>query len=168
MGARCRGLLEAAEGDLDAALASCERALEAHERMPVPFERARTLLIYGTVLRRARRRRAAREAIEAALSIFEGLPAPVWADNARAELARIGGRATSGEGLTGSEPPRGGEAEPARRTVHESRGRVRLHQVPVHERHDGVRRSHQLGAAARRVLGAPRGDRNEGRDARDR
>jgi DNA-binding CsgD family transcriptional regulator len=103
MGARCRGLLEAAEGDLEAALASCERALEAHERMPVPFERARTLLIYGTMLRRAKRRKAAREAIEAALSIFKGLPAPVWADNARAELARIGGRATSGDGLTEAE-----------------------------------------------------------------
>jgi DNA-binding CsgD family transcriptional regulator len=103
MGARCRGLLEAAEGDLKAALASCERALEVHERMPVPFERARTLLIYGTMLRRAKRRKAAREVIEAALSIFERLPAPVWADNARAELARIGGRTTSGDALTEGE-----------------------------------------------------------------
>ncbi len=103
MGARCRGLLLAAEGDLEGALASCERALEVHERMPVPFERARTLLIYGAILRRARRRRAAREAIEAALVIFEALPAPVWADNARAELARIGGRAASGDGLTEGE-----------------------------------------------------------------
>ena len=38
-----------------------------------------------------------------ALSIFEALPAPVWAENARAELARIGGRAPSGGGLTASE-----------------------------------------------------------------
>ena len=74
MGARCRALLQAAEGDLDAALADCERALEVHERMPSPFERARTLLIHGTILRRAKRRKAAREAIEAALSIFEALP----------------------------------------------------------------------------------------------
>ena len=50
-----------------------------------------------------KRRKAAREAIEAALSIFEALPAPVWADNARAELARIGGRAASGDGLTEGE-----------------------------------------------------------------
>jgi DNA-binding CsgD family transcriptional regulator len=103
MGARCRGLLEAAEGDFEAALASCEQALEAHARMPAPFERARTQLIYGTILRRTKRRKAAREAIEAALTIFEALPAPVWADNARAELARIGGRAPSGSGLTPSE-----------------------------------------------------------------
>jgi DNA-binding CsgD family transcriptional regulator/tetratricopeptide (TPR) repeat protein len=103
MGARCRGLLMAAEGDLEAALASCEQALETHERMPAPFERARTLLIYGTILRRIKRRKAAREAIGAALSIFEALPAPVWADNARAELARTGGRAPSGDGLTEGE-----------------------------------------------------------------
>ena len=103
MGARCRGLLQAAEGDLEAALASCEQALEVHERMPSPFERARTLLIYGTILRRIKRRKDARGAIEAALSIFESLPAPVWADNARAELARIGGRATAGDGLTEGE-----------------------------------------------------------------
>jgi ATP/maltotriose-dependent transcriptional regulator MalT len=103
MGARCRGLLQAAEGDLEAALASCEQALEVHERMPVPFERARTLLIYGTMLRRAKRRKVARDAIEEALSIFESLLAPVWMENARAELARIGGRAPSGGGLTPSE-----------------------------------------------------------------
>jgi DNA-binding CsgD family transcriptional regulator len=103
MGARCRGLLQAAEGNLEDALASCERALEAHKRMPVPFERARTLLIYGTMLRRAKRRKAAREALEEALAVFEGLPAPAWAENARAELARIGGRAPAGGGLTPSE-----------------------------------------------------------------
>jgi DNA-binding CsgD family transcriptional regulator len=103
MGARCRGLLQAAEGDFGAALASCEQALAVHEGMPVPFERARTLLIYGTILRRVKRRKAARGAIETALSIFEALPAPVWADNARAELARIGGRAPSDGNLTEGE-----------------------------------------------------------------
>jgi hypothetical protein len=71
--------------------------------MPVPFERARTLLIYGRVLRRAKRRKAAREAIDAALAVVEELPAPVWVDNARAELARIGGRVASGSGLTEAE-----------------------------------------------------------------
>jgi len=77
--------------------------LAVHERMPAPFERARTLLIYGTILRRAKRRKAAREAIEEALSIFEALPAPVWAANSRAELARIGGRPPSSAGLTEGE-----------------------------------------------------------------
>jgi DNA-binding CsgD family transcriptional regulator len=103
MGARCRGLLQAAEGDLEAALASCRRALTIQERLPVPFEHARTLLIYGTMLRRSKRRKAARETIATALAIFEALPAPVWAGNASAELARIGGRASSGDGLTPGE-----------------------------------------------------------------
>jgi DNA-binding CsgD family transcriptional regulator len=103
MSARCRALLQAAEGELGAARESCEQALAVHERMPSPFERARTLLIYGAILRREKRRKAAREAIEAALSIFETLPAPVWAENARAELARIGGRPAAGGGLTEGE-----------------------------------------------------------------
>jgi DNA-binding CsgD family transcriptional regulator len=103
MAARCRALLQAAEGDLEAALANCERALEVHEGMPVPFERARTLLIYGTMLRRAKRRHDAKDAIKQAISIFESLPAPVWAAKARVELGRIGGRAASGGELTPTE-----------------------------------------------------------------
>ena len=51
--ARCRGLLLAAQGQLDASAEALERALGEHERSPVPFERARTLLAYGQVLRRA-------------------------------------------------------------------------------------------------------------------
>ena len=103
MAARCAALLRAAEGDLDAALASCRQALEVHERMPAPFEQARTLLIYGTMLRRVKRRKEARATLDQALAIFERLPAPVWADNASTELARIGGRVASGAELTEAE-----------------------------------------------------------------
>ena len=39
---RCRGLLAAARGDLAAALSTLERALAQHDRVPMPFERART------------------------------------------------------------------------------------------------------------------------------
>ncbi len=42
--------------------------------------------------RRARMKRPAREALEQALAIFEELGARLWAEKARAELARIGGR----------------------------------------------------------------------------
>jgi DNA-binding CsgD family transcriptional regulator len=35
--------------------------------------------------------------------VFEALPAPLWADRARAELARIGGRSASGDELTATE-----------------------------------------------------------------
>jgi DNA-binding NarL/FixJ family response regulator len=69
----------------------------------MPFERGRTLLALGTLQRRARRRKAARDTLGGALGLFEGLGAESWADNARGELARIGGRTPSGGELTASE-----------------------------------------------------------------
>jgi DNA-binding NarL/FixJ family response regulator len=77
--------------------------MRLHERMPGPFERGRTLLARGTVLRQARRKRDAREALQQALAIFVELGTPLWAGKARAELARIGGRAPSTGELTSSE-----------------------------------------------------------------
>src|SRR5207245_6632909 len=53
-GARCRGLVLAARGDVDAAAAALERALAEHEQLPVPLERARTLPVLGAVRRPAR------------------------------------------------------------------------------------------------------------------
>ena len=90
--ARCRALLEAANGNSDAAETALDRALEAHEHCPMPFERARTLLIQGQVLRRSKQRRRAREALEEAIAIFEQLGAEPWADRARDELQRVRGR----------------------------------------------------------------------------
>lgn len=101
--ARCRGLLLADQGHLEAALARFAEALEAHERLPNPFERGRTLLALGETQRRARRRRAARESLQAALALFEELGAPLWAEKARRELARIGGRAPAAGALTPTE-----------------------------------------------------------------
>jgi DNA-binding CsgD family transcriptional regulator len=54
------------------------------------------------VRRRARQKRPAREAIEAALAALEEMGAAGWAAKARAELGRIGGR-TREEGLTAAE-----------------------------------------------------------------
>ena len=93
--ARCAGLLHLAAGDLDQALASFEHALREHVRTPGPFERGRTLLALGEARRRGRQRRAAREAFGEALRIFERLGTRLWAENARAQIARIGGRAPS-------------------------------------------------------------------------
>jgi DNA-binding CsgD family transcriptional regulator len=100
--ARCRGLLAAARGHLDAALSHLEQAMAEHERLPNPLERGRTLLALGTVRRRRKEKRAAREALDAAITIFDELPAPLWANRARAERARIGGRVAAG-GLTETE-----------------------------------------------------------------
>jgi DNA-binding CsgD family transcriptional regulator len=100
---RCRGLLHAARGDFDAALASLERAAAEHERVPMPFERARTFLVLGATRRRSRMKRPARDALEESLETFEDLGARLWAERARAELARIGGRPPSTDELTPTE-----------------------------------------------------------------
>ncbi|MGA9160033.1 MAG: AAA family ATPase [Actinomycetota bacterium] len=102
-GARCRALLFAARGDLPGASASADEALRQHDRLPLPFELGRTLLVRGTVQRRAKRKREARDTLTQALGVFEGLGAAAWAERARAELARIGGRAASSLDLTPTE-----------------------------------------------------------------
>jgi len=68
--------------------AALEEALAAHESLEMPFERGRTLLAYGQVLRRRNSRRAARAALEEALATSANLGAPVWADRAAMELKR--------------------------------------------------------------------------------
>lgn len=70
---------------------------------PSPFRRAREELLLGRLLRRARRKREARVALEAAHSGFIALEAPLWAERAAEELSRIGGRTPVGATLTESE-----------------------------------------------------------------
>jgi DNA-binding CsgD family transcriptional regulator len=101
--ARGRALVAAARGDHEGARAHVERALLAHERLPQPFERARTLLAQGTIERRAKRRAAAREALTASLELFDGLGAALWAERAAAELARVPGRGRASSDLTETE-----------------------------------------------------------------
>jgi DNA-binding CsgD family transcriptional regulator len=91
---RGRAMLLAAGGDLDAARSSLQEALEIG--FPQPFEHARTLLALGALERRAKRKRAARDALERAVECFDSLPSPPWADKARAELARLGLRSAPG------------------------------------------------------------------------
>jgi len=101
--ARCRALLLAATGDLESAFATFERALSEHGRSADPFQHARTLLALGRTQRRAKKRGAARTTLEDARVRFERLGAPLWVEQARAELARIGGRAPSRGELTEGE-----------------------------------------------------------------
>jgi DNA-binding CsgD family transcriptional regulator len=100
---RCRGLLLAAEGDLAGAQTAFESALAAQEQNGWPFERARTLLALGQMQRRAKHRRAARQTLQTALTLFDELGARLWARQANAELARIGGRAPGSGELTATE-----------------------------------------------------------------
>ena len=101
--ARCRGILAAAGGDSDGALASFARAVEEHAHLGQPFELARTLLAMGRVQRRAKQRGAARQSLDRAAGIFESLGAQRWADLARQEQHRIGGRAATPFDLTTTE-----------------------------------------------------------------
>lgn len=102
-GARCRALLSAARGDLAGASAAAVEAVQVHDRLPLPFELGRTLLVRGSVERRAKRKREARDTLTKASEVFDGLGAALWADKARAEMARIGGRAPSSLELTPTE-----------------------------------------------------------------
>jgi DNA-binding CsgD family transcriptional regulator len=99
---RCRGLVAAARGQIAEAAALLADAIAQHEAAKDTFGRARALLALGVVRRRERQKRAARDAIEAALAGFEQLGAANWIEKARAELGRIGGR-TREEGLTAAE-----------------------------------------------------------------
>jgi len=101
--ARARGLLAAAERDLDSALAELETAVETGEQVGIPLSLGRSLLALGSVQRQARRKQAARQALGRALEIFERLGAPLWAERARRELRRIGGRSIPRDGLSGTE-----------------------------------------------------------------
>jgi DNA-binding CsgD family transcriptional regulator len=99
---RCHGLVAAALGEVDQADSLLQQAVAQHRGVGDPFGEARALLALGIVRRRQRKKRAARDAIEAALSGFEQLGAATWVEKARAELGRIGGR-TREEGLTPAE-----------------------------------------------------------------
>jgi DNA-binding CsgD family transcriptional regulator len=100
---RCRGLLAAANGHLDEALGAFEQALVEHDAVSLPLDRARTLLLYGAALRRAKRKADARDRLGEASAALAELGADAFVARAQAELARIGGRRRSEGGLTATE-----------------------------------------------------------------
>jgi len=103
VGARSRGLLAAARGDLAAARSAFERALAAHDQLLLPYDRGRTLLLLGRLQRRRNERLAARATLEEAARVFEAVGALRWADNARAELDRLGSQPGPVDELTPTE-----------------------------------------------------------------
>jgi DNA-binding CsgD family transcriptional regulator len=100
---RCRGRLLAETGNLSDALDALERSIALYETLPLPFDLARTLLTLGTVRRRDRQKRPAREALDRALGLFQELEAPIWAGQARDELSRVSGRRAALTELTDAE-----------------------------------------------------------------
>ncbi len=102
--ARCRGLV-AAEDALDETFGV---ALELSLATGEPLEQARTLLCYGQRLRRAKRRRDAREHLYTALALFQEAGAAGWARQCQTEIDATGPHAAarddaSAEQLTGQE-----------------------------------------------------------------
>jgi DNA-binding CsgD family transcriptional regulator len=100
---RCRALLLAAGGDLDAAMDAVDVALVQHQRVAMPLERARTLLVKGQLHRRRKEKRAAKDTLTEALAAFETSGAALWADRVRHELDRVGLRPAAPLDLTATE-----------------------------------------------------------------
>ncbi|MEV0173849.1 helix-turn-helix transcriptional regulator [Streptomyces sp. NPDC050803] len=86
LSARCRALF-ASGAD---AVEHYRTALDLHGRGTRDFERARTELLFGSALRRLRRRTEARDRLHSALESFECFGSPHGAAQARAELRALG------------------------------------------------------------------------------
>ena len=71
--ARCRGVLAAAGGRLEDAVAELTSALDLQDQMTrQPVEQGRTLLVLGAVQRQLKQRRVARETLGKAAGVLEG------------------------------------------------------------------------------------------------
>ncbi|TRW80307.1 AAA family ATPase [Mycolicibacterium sp. 018/SC-01/001] len=103
VGARGLGAVLAARGDLAAAHNALDEAMIHHERLAMPFERARTQLLLGQLQRRRRQRRPAADTLTVAVNSFESLGTGLWAARARAELTRLSSVPRTGHPLTAAE-----------------------------------------------------------------
>ena len=97
-----RALVSAADGDVAGALALADR-LDTAQAGRLPFALGCHLLVKGRLLRRARQKRAAADALAEARDIFERLGTPAWSARAQVESERIGLRRAAPRGLTESE-----------------------------------------------------------------
>jgi DNA-binding CsgD family transcriptional regulator len=86
------------------AAAQLADAAASYGEFGLRFDRARSLLWLGRAARRARKRTAARRALETAGAEFDVLGSPGWAGQARAELDLLGARGAAPAGsLTAAE-----------------------------------------------------------------
>ncbi|MFJ8636191.1 LuxR C-terminal-related transcriptional regulator [Streptomyces sp. NPDC093568] len=86
LSARCRALLAPGAEAVD----HYRAALDLHSHGTRDFERARTELLFGSALRRLRRRTEARDRLHSALEAFDSFGAPHCAAQARTELRALG------------------------------------------------------------------------------
>ncbi len=163
------------------ASAAFDESLAALDGYTYPLERARTLLCLGTVLRQANKRcRCAGQPSKQALAIFDELGGVLWAEKARAELARISGRRPPSETLTETEHQvatlagQGQSNKEIATSLHMGVSTVEAHLSSVYRKLD-VRRAGLASAARRRSVSAMRhavlvvlGDHDVGRVDRAR
>jgi DNA-binding CsgD family transcriptional regulator len=100
---RCTAAIALATGYDEKAVARLAAAAAALGELGLGFDRARSLLWLGQTARRARKRTAARQYLDAAAGAFAELGADGWAEHARAELARLDGRRPQSSTLTPAE-----------------------------------------------------------------
>ncbi|MFC8090067.1 LuxR C-terminal-related transcriptional regulator [Streptomyces sp. NPDC057301] len=101
LSARCRALLAPGAEAVD----HYRVALDLHSHGTRDFERARTELLFGSTLRRLRRRTEARDRLHSALEAFDSFGAPHCAAQARSELRALG--TPAGPTRTGPDTPTG-------------------------------------------------------------
>ncbi|MEU9436496.1 helix-turn-helix transcriptional regulator [Streptomyces sp. NPDC048252] len=94
LSARCHALLTPGAD----AVEHYRTALRLHAEGTRAFERARTELLFGSALRRLRRRTEARDRLHSAMEAFESFDAPHCAESARAELRALGAPAAPTRG----------------------------------------------------------------------
>lgn len=100
---RAKAARLAAAGDGQGAAAALEVAVTQPGSGVSAFHRARSLLLLGRTERRLRHRKASRGHLEESVALFVESGAVAWAEQARRDLDRIGGRRPSSDGLTPAE-----------------------------------------------------------------
>jgi DNA-binding CsgD family transcriptional regulator len=90
---RCGALIRLASATYDEnAAGQLVDAAAAYGELGLRFDRARSLLSLGRAQRRLKKWGAARRSLEQAAAAFDEIGSPGWADETRAELARVGAR----------------------------------------------------------------------------
>jgi DNA-binding CsgD family transcriptional regulator len=100
---RCAAVVELASAAYDDGAAAAEQAADEYAQLGLRFDGARTLLSLGRAQRRGRKWGAARATLERAVAGYDEMGSPGWAEEARAELARVGARRPSTGELTPTE-----------------------------------------------------------------
>jgi DNA-binding NarL/FixJ family response regulator len=98
-----QALIDAAEGRLDDARAAMMSALAWYDTSPFRLDRARARLIAGRIHRRAKAKLLARDLLGTALAEFDAMGALGWAEQTRAEMARLNIRPPAPSWLTETE-----------------------------------------------------------------